>query len=174
MRSLREIFRRLRGNGDLRHKLRNFNMLSQVSGKSRSVKNLVESIGLPVYERQLRSGHNGQLVRDAFSPSGFAIIVNERLSVRAKRFTVLHELGHYLLHSVEDDYFAEPQNFDLSGETFYWNVSQEREANQFAEVMLFGDGALEAARSLHGGDVAKLATVFGVTEAVMTIGLKRF
>jgi Zn-dependent peptidase ImmA (M78 family) len=127
-----------------------------------------------VIERPLSGGHNGRLERDAFSDSGFAVVVNQYLSVRAKRFALLHELGHFFLHSDHEDFFAEPQNFDLSGQTFYWDETQEREANQFAEVLLFGDGALEAARGLYGNDSVKLAKVFGVTEAVMRIAMKRF
>jgi Zn-dependent peptidase ImmA (M78 family) len=174
MRSLRDIFRRLPENGEVRAKLRSFNLAPHASGKARSVKELAESLGLSVLERPMRRGHNGCLERDAFSDSGFAIVVNQRLSVCAKRFALLHELGHYLMHADHEDYFAAPENFDLSGETFYWNEAQEREANRFAETLLFGDGALEAARSLHGNEIGKLARVFGVTEAVMKIAMARF
>jgi len=174
MKSLRELFRLTNLDADVRDKLRMFNMSAQLHGKARSVKELAESIGLSVIERDLQPGHNGLLERDAFSDSGYAIVVNRRIGVRAKRFAALHELCHYLLHTDKEDYFAEPINFDLSGGTFYLDTFEERQANEAAETLLFGDGALEAARGLFGSNVAHLAKAFGVTENVMKIAMKRF
>ena len=51
-------------------------------------------------------------------------------------------------------------------------MAEEREANAFVETLIFGENALNAARSLFGDDVLKLARHFGVTEATMMRALK--
>jgi Zn-dependent peptidase ImmA (M78 family) len=170
---MRELLRRLKPDGETAHKLRRFNQQSGESGKPPSVKSLAEALGLAVLERPLSAGHNGKLVRDLYSPSGFAAVINLRLGVRAKRYALMHEIGHFLLHAEQDDMFGE-FNFDLSGSTEYWSPAEETEANQFADVMFFGDGALASARAPCGNDLVKLSKLFGVTDKQMQIAMKRF
>ena len=90
------------------------------------------------------------------------------------RWAVLHEMGHYFLHIDRNDPLADPMYLDRSDNAFYVDVSEEREANQFAEVILFGDGSLAAARSLYADDMAKLVRHFGVSEAVLKIAMERY
>jgi len=116
---------------------------------------------------------NGRLVPDAFAENGWCIEINADLSVQAKRFALLHEMGHYFLHTDHDDPLLDPVHFDLSGETFYVNLDEEREANAFAEALLFGGGQLAAAYSLLSGHQGKLAKYFGVTEEVIRIAVTR-
>jgi len=48
---------------------------------------------------------------------------------------------------------------------------EEREANEFAEALIFGDGALKAALGLYGRDEAMLARHFGVSVRALQIAL---
>lgn len=175
MRSFRELFAKLRHLDDTqRHILRQFNLSPAHNGKAVSVKSLAERLGLSVYQVELPRSMAGRLVKDAFSDTGYAIEVNCRHNVTSRRFTVLHELGHYFLHTGDDDPLADPMLLSRGDDAFYFDLKQEREANDFADILLFGDGALEAASSLFGGDVQQLAKFFGVTENMITVALRKF
>lgn len=174
MKSLRDIFRQIKADGDARHILRNFNMSVSLHGKAQSVRKLAEDLGFDVQRSRLPRGMAGRLMQDSFAENGYRIEINETLSITAQRFAVLHEIGHYFLHQDHGDPLAGASFLDRSGETFYIDPTEEREANQFAATLLFGDGALKAARSLHGDDVQILARYFGVSDETLKIGLKQF
>jgi Zn-dependent peptidase ImmA (M78 family) len=174
MKSLRDIFRRIEADGGARHVLRNFNMGVSQNGKAQSVKKLAEALGFDVQRSRLPRGMAGRLMQDPFAENGYRIDINETLSITAQRFAVLHEIGHYFLHQDHSDPLAGTSFLDRSGAAFYVDPTEEREANQFAATLLFGDGALTAARSLHGDDVQILARYFGVSDEVLKIGLKQF
>jgi len=57
---------------------------------------------------------------------------------------------------------------------FYFDQEAEREANDFADCLLFADGALAAAHSLFGGKIDHIAHFFGVTEKMIEIAIKKF
>lgn len=176
MKSLRQLFHRLPPDADgyMRDALRTFNLAPGKNGKAVSVKALAENLGLDVYQVDLPRGMAGRLVSDPFAESGYAIEVNRRHGVRSRRFTVLHEIGHYLLHANKTDPLADPAFLDRGSDAFYFDLTEEKEANAVADVLLFGDGALEAAASLFGSDVNKLADFFGVTEKMIQVAMKKF
>ena len=170
---VRDVMRALPADGDLRHKFRNFTLNPRVGNRARSVRDFVEDLGFCVRELALPGGMNGRLVHDTWSESGYAIEVNEAISVQAKRFATLHELAHFYLDTDSTDPFEGPQHFDLSGSAFYLDPRLEQRANAFAEALLFGAGQLAAAHGLCGGNVKKLAHYFGVTERVVAIAISK-
>lgn len=172
IKSLRELFARLPANGRVRHLLRNFN-LGMVGGKPPSVHKLALELGVDVYLIELPRNVRGRLVTDTFSDSGYAVEINRADDVRVRRWTLLHELVHFLIHR-PDDPFAPALN-RANGSHLYLahELKQEAEANEFAEALVFGDGALEAALGLFGEDLHELARHFGVTRSVMQIALKK-
>ncbi len=170
---VRQVMACLPRDGDVRHQVRNFTLNPRVQGRARSVKALAESLGLYIYEQELPRGQNGRLTTDPFSDSGFAIIINSKLSVMAKRFAVLHELGHFFRHRSKIEESFDDTFFDLSGQAFYVNKTEEREANEFAEALLFGAGQLAAAVGLVGSDPKKLSRYFGVTEPVIKVAMRK-
>jgi hypothetical protein len=174
MRTLRDLFRRLPPDGRLLHALRNFNLAPFRSGKAVSVKHLAEQLGLDVHQVDLPRGMAGRLVSDPFSDSGYAVEINRSHDVRSRRFTLLHEIGHFLLHIDRSDPLADPMLLSRSDEEFYFDQIKEREANDFADVLLFGDGALSAAFSLFDRDVEKTANYFGVTDRMIEVALSKF
>ncbi|WP_299280588.1 ImmA/IrrE family metallo-endopeptidase [uncultured Tateyamaria sp.] len=161
-------------NGEVRDLLRQFNLSPQIANKAASVKKLSEGLGVDVHRTDLPRGMAGRLVQDPFSESSYAIEVNKSHDVRSQRFTVLHELGHFLLHADRTDFLAEPMHLNRSSDEFYFDTTQEQEANDFADTLLFGDGALAAAHSLYRGDVPSLAHYFGVTEPMVKVALRKF
>lgn len=174
MKSLRELFKRLPNDGKLRHTLRNFNIGMMRPGRIQSVKELAEALGLDVYQVDMSTRMAGRLVSDSFSQSGFAIEVNRQHSVESRRFTVLHEIGHFLLHTDQQDPLFDPLHLNRGEDEFYVDLVQEREANDVADILLFGDGALEAALSLHGGDLKTVARYFGVSAAVLMTAKRKY
>lgn len=174
MRTLRELFRHLPEDGDIRNELRQFNLWPTKGGKPASVRELAERLGFIVQRKRLPKGMAGRLVQDPFAENGYCIEVNERHSVESQRWTVLHEMGHYFLHANHRDPLADPTFLDRSASAFYTNTNEEREANQFAAVLLFGDGALEGARGSSGNDKERLAKLFGVSVKTIEIALKQF
>ncbi|MCX8953801.1 ImmA/IrrE family metallo-endopeptidase [Ruegeria sp. NA] len=174
MKTLRELFKRLPTNGAVRDALRKFNLAPKVNGKAKSVKELAESLGFAVERRRLPAGMAGRLVQDPFSDNGYCIEVNEAHSVESQRWSVLHEMGHFFLHATHNDPLADPLYLDRSGYAFYVDTRQEVEANEFAAVLLFGDGALAAAMGLYGNNLKKLSKHFGVSEITIRIAMKQF
>jgi Zn-dependent peptidase ImmA (M78 family) len=149
-------------------------MLPQRDQKAASVKQLAESLGVDVRTCNLPKGMAGRLVSDPFSVSGYCIEVNEGHDVRSRRYTVLHELGHFFLHLDRSNPLAPTMHLNRSDDEFYFDTKAEYEANDFADVLLFGDGSLHAAFSLYGGKIDQLAHYFGVTENIICVALKKF
>lgn len=174
MKTLRELFRLLPNDGELRHKLRQFNLAQSVNDKALSVRDFAVGLGFDVDRVKLPRGQAGRLERDPFASNGFRIEVNSDQSIEAQRFAVMHEIGHWLRHVRSKDMLADTMYLDRSEAAFYENPREEREANETAAVLFFGDGVLEAAASLYQYDVARLAKRFGLSERAIQIGLIQF
>jgi hypothetical protein len=171
---LRELFAVLPPSGSVRHAFRNFNFgMSAGGSKLPSVVALASHLGLGVSLIDLPKHVRGRLVRDTFDESGYRIEINRNDSVETRRWTVLHEVMHFLIHP-RQDIFASDQ-FRAGKNHFYLadELKEEREANALVASLLFSEGVLEAARSLYSDDVPSLARHFGVTEMTIKIALKK-
>lgn len=131
---------------------------------------LANALGVPVQASTLKPGISGEL-----RPAGeraYVIRVNRHDAPVRQRFTVAHEIAHYLLHR------------DQIGSGIYDDVlyrsalsdQREAEANRLAADILMPDeevrDAYRAKRGLDNEDtIAELATQFGVSEAAMRIRL---
>lgn len=83
-------------------------------------------------------------------------------------------MGHYYRHPEVRAVLSFDEYLDRSEGSFYANPIKEREANQFAEVVLFGNNAFAAAWEIHRGEVDKLTRLFGVSERVIMIAKERY
>ena len=87
---------------------------------------------------------------------------NEKLQTR-KRFSHAHEIGHYLMPS-HREYFYHCSNSDMKHSTL--NIL-EREANQFASVLLFKGSLfhdhIEDYEKITFNSVARIAEIFGAS-----------
>ncbi|WP_157994852.1 ImmA/IrrE family metallo-endopeptidase [Paracoccus tegillarcae] len=174
MKTIRELFKKLPVSGEVLDAMRRFNLSPNVDGKARSVKDLAIKLGFDVRLCSMPKGRAGRLVPDPFAENGYCIEISEKQSRQSQRWTVLHEMGHFFLHVNRSDPFAFDKYLDRSSEAFYENLVEEREANQFAAVLLFGDGALHGASGIYGQNIEKLARHFGVSEKVVEIAMKQF
>lgn len=132
------------------------------------VKQIAATLGLQIFELDnMPPGASGKLYPDPSSQSGFSIGVNKADSFTRKRFTIAHEIAHFLLHRNEVSYGVLDDTLyrseHLSGE-------QETEANKFAADILMPLPLLRSmAQRLR--NVEELAKLFGVSVQAMSIRL---
>jgi len=129
---------------------------------------LARDLGLRVVASTLPSGISGE-IRPVLD--GYQISVNRHDSTRRQRFTVAHEISHFLLHrdqigdGITDDVLYRSSLSD----------SREAEANRLAADIILPREALAArlAETPLAGDelVAALAAEFQVSEVAMKIRL---
>lgn len=132
--------------------------------------NLARELGVPVKSATLAPGISGEIRPN--DGNGFVIRVNRHDAHVRQRFTVAHELAHFLLHSenigdgIEDDILYRSTLSDR----------REQEANRLAADILMPDQLVQneynAARENGIEDIVlHLAGRFGVSEAAMRIKL---
>ena len=132
---------------------------------------LATALGLKVLSTPLPSGISGEIRPDT-EPGKFVIRVNKNDSARRQRFTVAHEIGHYLLH-------REAIGNGITDDVLYRSTlsdAREAQANRLAADLLMPDQLvsdwLEKAKTLGVDDkVGFLADKFNVSEAAMKIRL---
>jgi len=130
---------------------------------------LAKALGVPVKAATLAPGISGEIRPDE---NGFVIRINRHDPAKRQRFSVAHELAHFLLHSdqigtgIADDVLYRSSLSDR----------REAQANRLAADILMPDELVrqqvEAAHEKGVGDlVLFLAEEFAVSEAAMRIKL---
>ena len=130
---------------------------------------LARELGVQVKAATLAPGISGEIRPER---DGFVIRVNRHDPPKRQRFTVAHELAHFILHredigeGIRDDVLYRSSLSDR----------REAEANRLAADILMPktllDDAREAAEEKGVGDIALyLADEFAVSEAAMRIKL---
>lgn len=140
---------------------------------SASVKALARKLGVEVVEETLDSEVRGYLDKDIYrgGRSGYVIVLNKRDRTEVKRFTVLHELAHFYLHTPKtSEVFEERQFWEPSG--FYINDNEEQEANAFAEDVLMPLRLLDHLHRHNNPTVSDLAKYFWLSEGVVRSRVK--
>ncbi len=128
---------------------------------------LARALGVPIKASTLAPGISGEIRPVG---AGFVIRINRHDPIKRQRFTVAHELSHFLLHredigdGIEDDV--------LYRSTF--SNRREQHANRLAADILMPETlvteARQAAEEKGVGDVPLyLCDLFGVSEAAMRI-----
>jgi len=96
-----------------------------------------------------------------------------------QRFSVAHEVGHFVLHYQQDpaatDFFCSPADMEVGAaqaratadraRALYYQ--REAEANQFAAELLMPAGAVRAMHRVTGGQLPRLAAHFDVSAQAM-------
>lgn len=133
---------------------------------------IANALRVKVLATTLPSGISGEIRPDPNTPGEYVIKVNKNDSARRQRFTVAHEIGHYLLHrdeigdGITDDVLYRSSLSDR----------REAQANRFAADLLMPqklvDEWMDRARALKVDNVITfLADKFNVSEAAMKIRL---
>lgn len=137
-----------------------------------SLSAIAHALGIKVVSTVLPAGISGEIRPDPNVEAGFIIRVNKNDSSRRQRFTVAHELAHFLLHrdvignGVTDDVLYRSTLSD----------AREAQANRLAADLLMPrtliDDWIRRAETLRVEDpVEFLSDKFGVSTAAMKIRL---
>lgn len=132
---------------------------------------LARSLGVPIKAATLSPGISGEIRP---SEAGFVIRVNRHDPAKRQRFTVAHELAHFLLHRDQID-------TGIADDVLYRSALSDRreaQANRLAADILMPDDlvrdAIEDAGLKGVGDlVLYLAEQFDVSEGAMRIRLEQ-
>ena len=132
-------------------------------------------LGIPVIRESLEPGMSGVLV---IGDGQAAIGVNRNHHPRRQRFTIAHEIAHYLLHTSDGDLFVDDMlTFYRDDQLSAGAYRKEREANALAAALLMPQGLIEEhirQRQIDLYDdsaIALLARHFDVSEQALTIRL---
>jgi Zn-dependent peptidase ImmA (M78 family) len=130
---------------------------------------IAQALGLSVWEEVLDKNISGKLFRDPVNggSSGFSIVVNAPDALNRKRFTVAHEIAHFILHRNQ---IGE----GLSDDTFYrsgLSTAQEVEANKMAADIIMPYQLIDSLQRNGTVSVSDLARALQVSEVAMMIRL---
>jgi hypothetical protein len=133
---------------------------------------LAEELGLEVKLSILPPNISGEIRPSVTAPSGFRININRHEIKERQRFTIAHEIGHFLFHSHLIGMGVSDTVMYRSG----LSNSIEAEANRAAADLLMPFEQLKAKLDELGGvrseaTAAKLSTIFAVSLPAMKIRL---
>jgi Zn-dependent peptidase ImmA (M78 family) len=132
---------------------------------------LAGEFGLNVWEmHSLPSNISGKIFRDPLNGgrSGFSIAVNASEAYTRKRFTIAHEIAHFILHR------SKLENGDLVDDSMYrsgLSSREEADANRLAADILMPRPLISQLVEAGNRDVATLASLFQVSLPAMQIRL---
>lgn len=138
------------------------------------VRSLARSIGVRIVEARLPENISGAIRSLNSENTEYEILVNSNHAEVRKRFTIAHEIGHYLFHrdllgrGVGDTRAYRAEGTDYPNPHITWR--EERQANTFAANVLMPDALVSQYRRL-GATPSYLASKFNVSEQAMTIRL---
>jgi Zn-dependent peptidase ImmA (M78 family) len=137
-------------------------------------KKLAEELGMPVEEKPFDGDISGQIKRDVKSDSGFKIFVNSREAPVRRRFTIAHEISHFLLH---ENFIGDEVTDEDAGEGMYRSKlsnALENEANHVASDIIMPLKLVQAYRKEKPqSDWKELARYFRVSPDAMKVRLQR-
>ncbi|SDU46173.1 ImmA/IrrE family metallo-endopeptidase [Stappia sp. ES.058] len=152
----------------------NLDILSEFASRYPvDVKAAAEAIGVRVFYDELPAGMSGKIQRD--ENGKYYIVANINEPDERQRFTIAHELGHYIYHrSLIGDGVSDSPAYRALDESVYETTPLERfhetQANRFAANLLMPRALLRKAEAEHpDADPRRLAAFFGVSEDAMRI-----
>lgn len=133
---------------------------------------LARALRVPIKAATLSPGISGEIRPDG--AGGYIIRINRHDPKKRQRFSVAHELAHFLLH-------ADQIGDGITDDVLYRSTlsdQREAQANRLAADILMPDAlvreAIEGANEKGVGDlVLHMADEFGVSEAAMRIKLEQ-
>lgn len=130
---------------------------------------LANRLGIRVFRAPWPDSISGKIQRDSErgGASGFAIFVNKDHPSVRRRFTIAHEIAHYVLHErkIGDGIFDDAMYRSGLPHT------EEVQANALAADILMPRSKVNAMLAMYGNDIEKLAEIFWVSEQAMSIRL---
>lgn len=134
-----------------------------------NVVGIAERLGVNVWEDDLPNPISGKLFIDKLNggSSGFSIVINKSESNPRKRFTVAHEIAHFILHRNDlKDGIVEDALFRGA-----LSSKKETEANQLAAEILMPFHLIQKLMSRGIRTLSELAEALEVSKTAMAIRL---
>jgi Zn-dependent peptidase ImmA (M78 family) len=130
---------------------------------------IATALGVPVFKSfDWGSTISGMLKRKQGTPSGYAIYVNASHSPNRRRFTIAHEIGHFIRHeNLLKDGIVEDALLRAEG----LSNAIEAEANAFAADLLMPWNLVTAQQQRGVNTIEALADAFQVSRDAMSIRL---
>lgn len=131
---------------------------------------IARELGLEVYRSSgWPDSISGMIRRDAHrgGPSGYAVFANDDHATTRRRFTIAHEIGHFVLH-------RELIGDGITDDALYRSRLQggiEAAANRFAADLLMPWDKIREAVAGGADTVEALAETFNVSRSAMSIRL---
>lgn len=140
---------------------------------------LAEALDISVKYQSLQDGFSAFLLIKDGKPTAF---VNSDHHPNRRRFSLAHEIGHFVLHhrQAKQDHLFLDKSLTLYTRKDHHtseNYKMEREANEFAASLLMPQELIEKYVAKHElniedeFDVSRLALAFGVSEQALQIRL---
>lgn len=132
---------------------------------------LAEHWKIPIKEVRFKDPNiSGAISRNN---GGVVILVNEWDATVRKRFTIAHELGHYVLHLNQDPNGFPDDRVDYKRTLFDGrsHTPEEEEANRYAAALLMPAPILGKILVRGENSIQDLLGMFGVSEEAMSIRL---
>lgn len=137
-----------------------------------NVNKLAKKLGVGVEASNFNDDVSGLFVIKDDKPY---IAYNLNQNKKRSRFTIAHELGHFILHSKNKSLFIDKNRSIMyrNSESSTGEYLKEREANAFAAALLMPIPLiLKEAKDLNGDDIIeKLASKFNVSTQAMSFRL---
>ena len=140
------------------------------------VRQIIQTLGIEIVEEPMEDSMSGMMV---VKGSRAVIGINQSHHPNRQRFSLAHELGHYLLHRLQQTVFIDSSTvFFRNGLSSEGTDFYEIEANIFAAELLMPREAIYETvhQPLDAFDeraLARLAMQFGVSTQALTIRLTK-
>ena len=141
------------------------------------VHKVAEQLNLKVHYQELEDAVSGMLM---VKNGQAAIGVNKHHHFNRQRFTIAHEIGHYLLHARKAPIFIENLDLYRNGLSSEGTDAWEVEANTFAAELLMPEEVLKRlVKDIHIDPffdediIRRLATRLQVSPQALTVRLTR-
>lgn len=129
---------------------------------------LCETLGVTIIEVDLPDNSSGSLKQEN---GQWICRVNKKHHATRKRFTVAHELGHFLLHKDDRIQFEDVELYRTDHEYSPEDKKMEEEANRFASEILMPEDVFKSA-ILQGKSLAEIAKEFAVSPIAAEVRAK--
>ena len=123
-------------------------------------------LAIPIRRERLPADVSGKITRDRNALSGFFITINSTQHPKRQRFTLAHELAHYIMHRDLIEAGVVDDTMYRSGLSNRYEVQAN---NRAAEIIMPTRLVRREAEKL--GDLRSLAEMFDVSEEAMRIRL---
>ena len=135
-----------------------------------NVVRLAKEIGLAVYVTgDWPETVSGMIRKDRKKggKSGYAVTVNDKHCEARRRFTIAHEIGHFVLHP---DLIGDRLGDDILYRSHLSDI-RETEANRFAANLLMPTELIEKAATAGVHTIPDFARIFEVSPSTMSVRL---